>query len=233
MSAVQEHLRFKPFANYVLWRVGLRRVLPSIWINRIPIHENGDPLVAVDATAVLFDQRLASSKDVLLRREVHLRLLEAKNNLPRGHTFKLYDAFRSLEEQTSSWKKRLVQTRRLHPELPEDEIRRLTSLKVANPEAGFGGHQTGGALDLTVCDDQGNELDMGCGIGQYDDTTTTMSSSITRQQQRNRRLLRDAMEKASFVNFPAEWWHYCYGDRMWAAYSRHRFAYYGQAEVRN
>lgn len=35
------------------------------------------------------------------------------------------------------------------------------------------------------------------------------------------------MEKAGFQNYPFEWWHYCYGDRMWAAYSGKKTCFYG------
>ena len=38
------------------------------------------------------------------------------------------------------------------------------------------------------------------------------------------------MKKLDFVNFPAEWWHYCYGDRMWAAYKGKKECFYGYIE---
>ena len=30
-----------------------------------------------------------------------------------------------------------------------------------------------------------------------------------------------------FVNFPGEWWHFCYGDKMWAAYKNKKECKYG------
>ena len=36
------------------------------------------------------------------------------------------------------------------------------------------------------------------------------------------------MQDAGFVNYPAEWWHYCYGDKMWAAYSHEKYAIFGK-----
>lgn len=35
------------------------------------------------------------------------------------------------------------------------------------------------------------------------------------------------MKKNGFVNYPNEWWHFCYGDRMWAAYSGKKTCFYG------
>lgn len=34
------------------------------------------------------------------------------------------------------------------------------------------------------------------------------------------------MTEEGFVNYPAEWWHFSYGDKMWAAYSYKKYAFY-------
>lgn len=39
------------------------------------------------------------------------------------------------------------------------------------------------------------------------------------------------MQDADFVNYSGEWWHFCYGDKMWAAYKHRRYAIYGEIEV--
>ncbi len=38
------------------------------------------------------------------------------------------------------------------------------------------------------------------------------------------------MKKQGFVNYPAEWWHWSYGDKMWAAYGKHPYAFFGKIE---
>ncbi len=47
------------------------------------------------------------------------------------------------------------------------------------------------------------------------------------EQKQNRAILKNAMEKAGFKNYPHEWWHFCYGDRMWSAYSKQKECFYG------
>ena len=47
------------------------------------------------------------------------------------------------------------------------------------------------------------------------------------KRRRNMKVLYDAMTKAGFANYPLEWWHYSYGDRMWAAYSGKEECFYG------
>ncbi|WP_075793830.1 M15 family metallopeptidase [Massilia putida] len=90
---------------------------------------------------------------------------------------------------------------------------------LANPQRGSI-HSFGMALDITILDEQGRELDMGTG---FDDMTALShpaledrfiaSGALTPLQVANRRLLRDAMFQAGFVGINTEWWHFDCGDR--------------------
>ena len=46
----------------------------------------------------------------------------------------------------------------------------------------------------------------------------------------NRRLLYWLMEEEGFCNNPTEWWHYSFGDQMWARLTGAEAAYYSAAE---
>jgi zinc D-Ala-D-Ala dipeptidase len=96
-------------------------------------------------------------------------------------------------------------------------------------------HSTGGAVDLTlrfVATKQ--PLFMG---GLFDDVTEdAWTDSLERQQLvsmsddeacANRRLLYWVMSEAGFANNPTEWWHYSWGDQMWARLTGQPAAYYG------
>jgi D-alanyl-D-alanine dipeptidase len=90
---------------------------------------------------------------------------------------------------------------------------------LASPERGSI-HSFGMALDLTILDAGGRELDMGTG---FDDLTERSHPAleavllergdITVEQIANRQLLRDAMAQAGFHGISTEWWHYDCGDR--------------------
>ena len=90
---------------------------------------------------------------------------------------------------------------------------------LANPERGSI-HSFGMALDITLLDARGRELDMGTG---FDDLTERSHPALeaellargelTAAQVANRRLLRDAMAQAGFHGINTEWWHYDCGDR--------------------
>ena len=90
---------------------------------------------------------------------------------------------------------------------------------LANPVRGSI-HSYGMALDITILDEQGRELDMGTG---FDDMTELShpaledahlaGGQLTGQQLANRLLLREAMNHAGFVGIRTEWWHFDCGDR--------------------
>jgi D-alanyl-D-alanine dipeptidase len=90
---------------------------------------------------------------------------------------------------------------------------------LANPVRGSI-HSYGMALDITILDENGRELDMGTG---FDDMTELshpkleegflLSGRLTEAQVANRRLLREAMHHAGFVGINTEWWHFDCGDR--------------------
>ncbi|MET0855133.1 MAG: M15 family metallopeptidase [Telluria sp.] len=90
---------------------------------------------------------------------------------------------------------------------------------LANPERGSI-HSFGMALDITILDELGRELDMGTGFDDMTDLSHPAlepqflaRGEITAAQVANRQLLRDAMVQAGFQGINTEWWHYDCGDR--------------------
>ena len=82
-------------------------------------------------------------------------------------------------------------------------------------------HSFGMALDLTLLDAQGRELDMGTGFDDLSERShpalearLLASGELTRRQIDNRRLLRDAMFQAGWIGINSEWWHFDCGDRL-------------------
>jgi len=91
---------------------------------------------------------------------------------------------------------------------------------VADPARGSI-HSFGMALDATLLDPQGRELDMGTG---YDVMTELShpaleaqhlaSGALTREQHRNRELLRGVLFRSGFQGISNEWWHFDMLDRQ-------------------
>lgn len=86
---------------------------------------------------------------------------------------------------------------------------------VSNPRNGGGLHNYGLAVDVTLCDLNGDTLTMGVKI----DNMTSMShidnedellrlGKISREAYDNRRLLREVMRYAGYKPLRTEWWHF-------------------------
>lgn len=85
---------------------------------------------------------------------------------------------------------------------------------VANPERGSM-HNFGVAVDLTVIDEAGAELDMGAGFDEFSERAEPRNEErllaegvLSATQVENRLLLRESMEEAGFFHIPHEWWHF-------------------------
>jgi zinc D-Ala-D-Ala dipeptidase len=96
----------------------------------------------------------------------------------------------------------------------------IPSLDPATPPP----HSTGAAVDVTLQDDRGQEVNMGSEIDEVsprsfpdyfkaDDPNVT---TATQQFHANRELLYAVMTHSGFQRHPNEWWHFSFGDQMWA-----------------
>lgn len=82
-------------------------------------------------------------------------------------------------------------------------------------------HSFGMALDVTLLDAQGRELDMGTGFDDLSERShpaleaELLARAELRQQHiDNRRLLREAMLHNGWQGINSEWWHFDCGDRQ-------------------
>ncbi len=116
-----------------------------------------------------------------------------------GWTLVIFDALRPLSVQRVLWGKVKGTEKETY---------------VANPEKGSI-HNYGFALDLSLRDDQGKEIDMGTPFDDFRpvaqprlEESYLAQGQLSPNQLANRLLLRDIMEKAGFIQVPEEWWHF-------------------------
>ena len=151
------------------------------------------------------------------------RLLQAARLLPDGFRLKVYDAWRPYSVQKSLYDEYFEKLRSM-PEnegMGEDELhsmaRRYVSFPVEGKRLSYV-HSSGGAIDLTIVDRDGRELDMGSGFDDFSELSMldALEGSGTPAEE-NRRLLYTVMTESGFTPYAEEWWHYDYGDLFWAA----------------
>ena len=153
-------------------------------------------------------EELVQYQGVRVRKRVATMLKNAQRALPPHLELKVVSGFRNETEQLA-----------LHEKFGNTQ-------QVATES----GHTTGGAVDVTLwyC---GKEIDCGSSYLEFTAKTPTWSRKLSYSQRRNRFILYNAMTQAGFVNYPLEWWHFCYGDKMYAAYKFEKKAFYGKTEI--
>lgn len=82
-------------------------------------------------------------------------------------------------------------------------------------------HSTGAAIDVTLVNAEGNPVDMGSAIDElsprsYPNHFATSADPTEQLAHRHRLILRQSMVSAGFQPHPREWWHFSYGDQLWA-----------------
>ena len=220
---------------------GENDVLSTTDYDVVSIDECGDELVRLldyipDIVIQLRDGRKRWPDETAYSREtVAVSLAKVQERLSEHDlNLKILDAYRPIEYQQARYEQVLAQMKEKHIGEDEAQILRRTrevsyppSLDPATPPP----HSTGAAVDLTLIDSRGVELDMGGVYGDlHDPRIYTGSEDLTCDQRTNRNVLVLAMGGEGLTNYPGEWWHYSLGDRVAAAYAQETVARFGRME---
>jgi D-alanyl-D-alanine dipeptidase len=141
-------------------------------------------------------KRLYDSNSCFLRKSTAVKLDAVQKELERMNLgLKVWDCYRPLAVQRILW-----------AILPDERY-------VANPETGSR-HNRASAVDVTLVDSQGRELQMPTGFDDFSPRADHHYQDLPAQAVKNRELLKSLMEKAGFIPLPEEWWHYDDGKWM-------------------
>lgn len=206
----------------------------------IPIHECGEPLVDLsEYTFVLepsyFNQGFCTESRMFLRQSVAEKLMEIQKRLSR-YTFKIWDGFRPRSVQKVIYEKFWRELHTTHPDWDEEKLKIEVGVFVTIPNdpKRVPPHATGSAVDLTLVDLDGRELDMGTVFDHFGPEAEPFyfeKSARNHEVQENRKILREAMLSGGFAIDKDEWWHFDYGNQRWALALGRTNAIFGEAEV--
>ena len=95
-------------------------------------------------------------------------------------------------------------------------------------------HSTGAAVDLTLSSSEGTPLEMGgeidaIGAISEPEHYAGQEDPDARCWHQRRQLLADVMDASGFAQHPNEWWHYSFGDQLWAWRKGAAVAVYAEA----
>jgi zinc D-Ala-D-Ala dipeptidase len=148
--------------------------------------------------------------------------------LPKDLRFLVKEGYRPLHIQQRAFDRALQRAKLQFPNKNSADLIAEASKYVAPPN--IAPHPTGGAIDLTLVDVNGSELDLGTpydAIPQETDNATFFdAANISEEARKNRQILAHALQSVGFVNDFTEWWHWSYGDRYWAVMTQATQALY-------
>lgn len=203
---------------------------PKIWA--MTVKECHEPLV--DLKELDFKISLARASFyhgyTKVRQSIADKLQSAKQYLPEGVSFLFSEGHRPISLQKQMFLEYHEQLAKANPGWDDEKLKQEATKYIALPED-VPPHSTGGAIDITLVDANGCEFDMGSILDDTPDKNEnrnfTLADNISEQAKANRQILINALSKVGFVNYPAEWWHWSYGDKYWAYHAEQPHAIYG------
>lgn len=194
-------------------------------LDAVLIEDCGEPLV--DFLAQCHSDKLvfAPSHPVfefprvhLLRESVARMICEAANALPDGLRLQIIEGYRPWPVQHAMFAHAIEEAKKRFPDADEAIILREAGRYSAPPSAKTPPpHLTGGAVDVSIVDADGNQLDFSSPFDLLDTQQAAMDAAgLSETARKNREILRSVMEPTGLTNYADEWWHWSYGDNGWA-----------------
>ncbi len=154
-----------------------------------------DDSIAIDlryATNNNFTEKVVYNADICaLQKGTLNKLIAANNDFKKlGYRIKIWDAYRPVEVQEYFWE--LVKDRRY----------------IASPYVNGSRHNRGAAVDITLVDAKGNELEMPTGFDEFNPSAHRNNTSTSKNARFNASLLTEIMVKHGFAKIETEWWHF-------------------------
>lgn len=217
---------------------------------RIPIHDSDERLLPASLSPrwltwpAYYKQGISGAiPECHLRAALFDRLIRAADSLPDTYRLVILDGWRPFTVQQYLYDTLINLMQHARPDAAPAQLALEARSLVSPPSTDAGApspHLTGGAVDVTLADADGRLLDMGSGFDEASPLSWTAAleggeaASMQRLMARHhRRVLYRAMTDAGFTNLPSEWWHYDFGDQLWAWYSGANSALFGATRPDN
>lgn len=233
----------KPITNYKERLDGWEKVI---------IKDNREKLVSLKGLSkkiivkpqYYINDIAGAEQDCKVRTTIANKLELIANKLPSNFKLLVWDSFRAIETQKALFDKYYDEFE-ASTRLKGNELLEYTKKFVSLPSMDKGKpspHNTGAAIDLTICDCDDNPIDLGTYFDDFREEAYTRfyeekiekGEKLTEQEEEillNRRVLCNLFEEEGFINYPYEIWHKSFGDQMACKINNLDYAIYGGIET--
>jgi zinc D-Ala-D-Ala dipeptidase len=202
-------------------------------IETTPIKEDNSPLISLKNSGfnLILEPSIKKNYNYFVREAVVEKIGRISNKLDKENKVLIIrSAWRSFRHQRLLWVRHFEIICKKHPEKHLKEIRDITSNFIAAKKQSM--HSTGGAVDALIYDLK-NDCIMD--FGTNDGYTITLTEKcyphypdISEHAKQNRKLLINLFEEEDFVCDLKEYWHFDYGNALWAIEKGRDHAIYGK-----
>ena len=170
-----------------LTMVNLQEFIPSLQIEMRYAGDNN-----------IVGRPIYTRSQAFLRLGTAQKLKKAQEEFLRcGYSLKVWDAYRPPQAQFELWDK-----------FPDARF-------LINPHTGYSHHSHGTAVDVTLVDKHGNELDMPSDFDDFTGKADRDYQDLSVDQTNNALLLEMVMQEHGFDSIFYEWWHFIDHDRAY------------------
>ncbi|WP_406141674.1 M15 family metallopeptidase [Streptomyces sp. NBC_01089] len=210
-------------------------LMSDLRVAAIPVRECGELLVDVRDHDFRVDPRKQDPLGAFahVREGVLVQLQHARSLLPAGTDLLFIEGYRPLALQQRYFIEYRDELAAAHPSWTPEQLHQAASRYVSPPE--IAPHSAGAAVDVTLVDQDGHELDLGTRVNaspeESDGACFTHAPNLSDHARHHRTLLLKAMESAGFTNYGTEFWHFSAADRYDALMRQEPHARYGPIEL--
>ncbi len=154
---------------------------------------------------------------IYVRQGLHERLMQAAESLPDNLKLVVRAGHRPSEVQRRLLRDCIQDYKNEHEGASDAEALAHARTFVSDPDIKLPPHCCGAGVDVDLFDTEKNDyVDFGSPVNIDEEISFLHTTKINDQQKTNRMQLLETMLRAGFSSYYAEWWHYPYGDQIWA-----------------
>jgi len=201
-------------------------------IPTIIIKDDNSPLISLKESGfnLMFEPSIKKDYKYLVRKAAYERIGRISKILDKqDKVLIIRSVWRAFAHQKLLRDRRVKIIKKEHPNKSLEEISNIVSYFIAPEEESM--HSTGGAVDALIYDLKKDcVMDFGNNDGlhlELNKICYPFHPDITPQVRKNRELLISLFDREDFVVDPKEYWHFDYGNVVWAIEKGEKYAKYG------